>query len=181
MPDPTPTEAPKRKTAPPRNDMKSAGLYKNSRALELQNRNPDFEYQYFSTDPESPAYIGSRLKAHERGSAQGGYVMIDGWEVVHSQTDPDARPVQMRDDQGKGIDSRVTYGRQILCRLPKTEHAKYALAEEATAAVMKKQIYSADRLNDGAGTKLTSVVTEDESVDKFDLLAQSGHNVPGRF
>jgi len=168
-------QAPKK--APPRNDFKTAALYKNSRALELQGRDPDYHYEYLSTNPEHPSYIEKKLRAHEIGNQASGFATVDGWEVVHANNDR-ALPVERRDDQGKPVDSTVRYGRQVLCRIRRDEHAKYKLAEEAYQNVLEKQIYEPDHARFGSNA-LTSVVSRDEHIDQMELLKKSGHQIPG--
>lgn len=178
MADQTEEPAPKRKAAPPRNDFKRSVLYRNSRALELQNRDPEYVYESFSTDPESPAYIGKRLTTHERGSPMGGFVTVGPWEVVHSQTDRNVRAMEPREDQGKPIDTVMRYGRQIMCRIHRDEYAKYKVAEEASQVAQEKLLFEPDRMSDG-NVRLTTALSRDENVDKMDLLRQSGHQFPG--
>jgi hypothetical protein len=163
---------------PPRNDFTSDTLYRNSRATELQGRDQDFVYESFSTDPASPAYIGNRLTQHERGNAATGYVMVGAWEVVHSQTDKNVRALDPRTDQGAAVDTVARYGRQITCRIPRREYAKYQLAEAAYQEMIEKQIYEPDRIR-GGQTSLTTVVSKDENADHIDLLRRGGHPMPG--
>lgn len=167
------------KKVPARNDFQSDVLYRNSRATQLQNRDPDFVYESFSTDPASPAYIGQRLVHHERGNAASGYVMVAPWEVVNSQTDADVRHLDPREDQGKATDTVARYGNQIVCRLPKGEHAKYQVAEAAMQSLIEKTIYEPDRLRDGRTATLTTVVSRDENADHMDMLRKAGHPMPG--
>lgn len=171
-------ETPPKKVVPDRNDFETSALYKGSRALQLQNRDPDFVYQAFSTDPESPAYIGNRLTAHERGNPSSGYVMVKPWQVVHSQTDADVRSLDPREDQGKGVDTVMRYGRQIMCRLPRSEFGKYAMADEAYQTQREKEIYSPDR-RDGRTTALTTINSRDEDANHMEMLRRAGHPMPG--
>lgn len=170
------TEAPKK--VPPRNDFKSSVLYKGSRATELQGRDPDYVYRSFSTDPEHPDYIGKRLTEHERGNAASGYVTVGPWEVCHSQTDRTVRALDPREDQGKKVDTVLRYGRQVTCRIHKSEYEKYAIAEKAYRAVIEGQIYAPDRQSTGT-TSITTVVSKDENANHLELLRQSGHPMPG--
>ncbi len=164
--------------APPRNDFTSDALYRNSRATELQGRDTGFVYESFSTDPASPAYIGNRLTQHERGNPATGFVMVGPWEVVQSMTDKGVRALDPRTDQGAPVDTVARYGRQVVCRLPAKEHAKYAIVEDAYQRMIEKQIYEPDRIRDGQ-TSLTTVVSRDENADRIELLRQGGHPMPG--
>lgn len=167
-----------RKTVPPRNDFGSAVLYRNSRATEMQGRDQDYVYESFSTDPESPAYIGKRLTPHERGNPASGYVMVGAWEVVSSQTDANVRALDPREDQGKAVDTVARYGRQIVCRIRKEEHAKYRAVDEAYERLIERQIYEPDRVRE-RNTALTTVVSRDENADHMEMLRRSGHPMPG--
>lgn len=170
--------ADKPQKVPPRNDLGASALYRNSRALDLQSRDPDFVYQYFSTDVENPVYLGKRLVPHEHGTARGGYALVAPWEVVHSQSDRDVRALAPREDQGKPIDTVVRYGRQVLCRLPRAEHEKYAQADAADHAAREKEIYQPDRVST-ATTALTAMVSSDENANPLAMLKASGHPMPG--
>jgi hypothetical protein len=169
-------EAPKK--VAPRNDLESDALYKNSRALELQNRNPDFVYESFSTDPDSPAYIGKRLTAHERGNPVTGYAMVAAWEVVHSQTDADVRSLDPREDQGKAVDTVLRYGRQIMCRIPRKEYEKYQRVDEAWQARREKDLYEPDQIRAGRDA-ITTINNRDENADQVQMLRRAGHPFPG--
>src|ERR1041385_572391 len=124
-----PVDAPKK--APPRNDFKTSPLYKNSRALELRNRDPNFVYEWKTTDREHPGFVEPKLAEHEHGTQLGGYVTVDGWEVCHRQTDPRVQQIEARSDQGKSVDTLIRHGRQILCRMPKDEYTKYGVADSS--------------------------------------------------
>jgi hypothetical protein len=170
--------ADKPKQVPPRNDLGASALYRNSRALDLQNRDPNFVYQYFSTDVENPVYLGKKLAPHEHGTARGGFTLVAPWEVVHSQSDKDVRALAPREDQGKPVDTVVRYGRQVLCRLPRAEYEKYAEADAADAAAREREIYQPDRLQT-ATTALTAMVSADENANPLAMLKASGHPMPG--
>lgn len=167
-------EAPK--TVPKRNDPKPSPLYRNSRATELLGEDPDFVYQTFSEDADSPAYIGKRLTQHERGEPNGYKVMVGPWEVCHSQTDAKVRSLDPRTDQGKPVDTVQRYGRQIRCRIHKEEFAKYALVEEANQGLREKAIFEPDRR--GAMTALVMNGDRDET-ERMNALADAGHPMPG--
>lgn len=173
-----PPKQPQPAVVPPRNDFESDELYRNSRATELQGRDPDYQYESFSTDPESPSYVGRRLVPHERGNQASGFVMVGPWTVVHSQTDATVRALDPRSDQGKPIDTVARYGRQVVCKLHKKEFAKYAKAERAYQQLIERSIYEPDKIRDGK-TALTTVVSRDENADHMEMLRRSGHPMPG--
>lgn len=165
--------------APSRNNMKSSVLRKHSQASHLQGLDPNFRYEWKTTDENHPHCVdkSGKLEDHEHGTALGGYITIGGWQPVTKAIDPRVRQ-DKRDDQGKGVDSVIRRGKQILCRMPIGEHDKYALADSAYQNALQKQIYSPDRLGDG-NARMTAVVSDDPNVDKMKLLRDSGHAVPG--
>jgi hypothetical protein len=73
----------------------------------------------------------------------------------------------------------VNYGRQKLCRIHKSEYAKYKAVETAYQGKVEEQIYSPDSINNGQ-TAMTTVVSKDENIGHMELLRQSGHPMPGR-
>ncbi len=171
------TETPK---VPKRNDQKSSPLYRNSRATELRGQDPSFVYQWFSENPESPAYIGNKLAPHEFGEANGYKVMIEGWEECHSQTDRKVRAMDPRTDQGKPVDTLQRHGRQVLCRIPKEEFAKYAECEQANQKEKERQLFQPDALR-GQHASMTAIVMDgdqDESA-RTQALINAGHPIPG--
>lgn len=106
-----------------RNDTRSGvDVYARSKAHEIQGRDPGFEYEYFSTDPTHPSFVGERLKKHEIGNPVAGFCMVDPWEVVKST---DVVQGAKRPDDTKGLDSTITHGKMVLCRTPKANRAKY--------------------------------------------------------
>lgn len=163
---------------PARNDLKSSALYRNSRANELQKRDPNYVYQWFSLDPNHPQYVGRYLSEHEVGSSVSGFATIAPWEVVQRTTDPRVAQVEPRTDQGKPIDSTVRHGNQILARLPKEEHEKYAQADCAYQDKLEDSIYSPERTRSPT-VSMTAVVSKDEHADPQQMLRQSGHPLPG--
>lgn len=106
-----------------RNDAASGiDVYSRSKAHEIQGKDPAFHYEYFSTDPAHPQYVGERLKKHEIGNPAAGFCMVDPWEVVKEK---DVIQGAKRADDTKGLDSTVTHGKMVLCRTPKGNRAKY--------------------------------------------------------
>lgn len=172
-------ESPKR--VPKRNDQKPTGLRRNTQSTAWVGDDPDFVYQTFSQDPESPGYIGKRLTVHQTGQPNGWVQDVAAWEVCHSQTDANVRALDPRTDQGKPIDTIQRYGRQIRCRLPKEEYAKYAETERANQLERERQLMTADRINHRQGTSVTAMVLngdQDEGA-RTQALIDAGHPVPG--
>lgn len=176
MPDPKQSEQP-RKPVPPRNDFSRAQLSRHSRSNELQGRNPEYHYEYLSTSPDSPGYIGRKLGPHEIGTPMGGYAVVGAWEVCHSQTDKAVRDLEPRDDQGKPIDTVIRRGRQVLCRIPIGEYQKYPVADQADADARAKQYQLPDRVK-GPQSVTTVAVSTDDNADHMTMLTESGHPFP---
>lgn len=174
---PQPAPEPPKQVAP-RNNFKSSALYRNSRATELQNRDPSFVYKYFTTKEDDPQYVGRVLSEHEYGTQVGGFVTVKGWEPVHRLNDPKVQQLDPRTDQGKPVDTLHRKGRQILCRLSKDEYAKYEAADEAYQMAMDRQIHSPERSGDGVAS-MTAVVSREDGADHLAMLKQAGHNIPG--
>ena len=168
------------KTVPALNDLKSSPLYKGSRAAELAGRDPGFKYEYKTLDENHPQCLAKSgaLTVHEYGKDVSGFVQVEGWEVVNRQTDPRVRPAEVREDQGKPIDTRIRKGNQALFRLPADEHAKYGIADAAYSDFIEKQIYSPERRGDGEAS-MTAVVSRDVTADRTQLLRAAGHSIPG--
>lgn len=129
MPKETAPEVP---TVAPRNDPKAMEPYARSRSLEVAGMDPAFEYQWFRKDE-----LPRKLIAHEIGQPGVGYLMVDAWEVVQKQKGLDQG--RGRDDAGKPVDTTMTNGELVFCRLPKAEFAKYAVIERiADEAISRK-------------------------------------------
>lgn len=127
---------------PARKDPKAIDIYSRSRADEISGQDPNFVYEYFSDNPEHPSFIGDRLKEHERGSPAAGYTMIPAWEVVRKG---EVKQGVKRADDTPGVDTKITHGRMVLCRLPKAEHAKYELMHERALVQQAKRLSSMSR------------------------------------
>ena len=156
-------DAPKR--VPSRNNLtEKPVLYKQSKANQLQGRDQEFHYEFLPTDPRHPQWVENKLRRHEYGYAATGYVEVEPWEVVHSETDPAVRQELAREDQGKPIDTKIWRGTQILCRIPKSEHAKYGIADAAYQAKRKAAITAVPQ---GMGAKI--VEGEGTALPEFTL------------
>lgn len=170
MPEPT------KKVAPPRNELPKVELSRNSRASELQGRDPAYHYEYFAADPsdsDHPSYIGSKLRDHEIGDEQVGYAVVKAWEVC-SAKGPTV-PVDPRTDQGKPVDTTIRKGRSVLCRIPKAEHAKYQAVENARIEARSKGLFGKPDRVAGVGTTVTALNSHDMTADPAALLKAAGH------
>ncbi len=156
-----------------RNDLASDAVYANTRAAELTGSDPDYVYQRFTTDVDSPGYIGHRLRRHEYGKP-GAYVMVGPWQQCNEITDPSVKAVEQRTDQGHPIDTVQRHGRQITCRIHKNEFAKYAKADETYLANRERDLFAADKIR-GRQASMTAVVSNDESADRGQMLREAGH------
>jgi hypothetical protein len=161
------------KQVPKRNNLDSDRVYASTRAAELMGQDPDYIYQRFTTDIESPGYVGKRLRRHEYGKP-GAYVMVQPWEPINELTDPSVKPVEVRGDQGAPIDTVQRHGRQITCRIHKDEHAKYAKADEAYLKLRERDLFAADKIR-GRQASMTAVVSNDEQSDRGQMLREAGH------
>jgi hypothetical protein len=168
------------KKVPPRNNLAQATLRKQSRSNELSGRDPDFHYEYFyaGENPAHPGHVSRKLQEHEHGTSMGGYVDVAPWQVVHSQTDRKVGQADPREDQGKPIDTTVRRGHQVLCRIHKDEYAKYGLADHADTEARSKAYKDPDRMR-RPGSAMTVAISDDEHADHMEMLADSGHPMPG--
>jgi hypothetical protein len=173
------TEAPKK--VPPRNNLARTVLRKQSRSNELQGRDPDFVYQYFyaGDDLSHPGHIDRKTRPHEHGTDLGGYVDLPGWEVCHAQTDRKVAQAEIRQDQGKPVDTLIRRGRQVLCRMHKDEHAKYAVADHADIEARRKAYMEPDRVRRPGSAMTVALSSEEGDPDTIDMLKQAGHPMPG--
>ena len=171
---------PKGKPRPPRNNLKSSVLYKTSRANQIQGEDKDFVYEWKTTHEDHPGSLKNtgQLHEHEFGSDLGGYVMLPGWQVVQRAAGDKADQAEAREDQGKPIDTLVRRGKQILCKMHKSEHAKYRIAEEARQNELERQMYQTERQGDKDALMSTSL-SRDENADHIQMLKRAGHTMPG--
>lgn len=130
---------------PPRNDPKALEPYGKSRALELAGRDPGFEYQWFRKDQ-----LPTKTVPHEIGRPDVGYLMVDAWEVVHKTKGLEQG--RSRDDAGKPVDTVMTNGELVLCRLPKSEFAKYAVIDRKTDELISKRLTGGEKHAFGEAT-----------------------------
>ena len=172
---------PEAKTVAPRNELKPSPLYRNSKASQFAGLDPDFVYEWKTTDNQHPRSLDNTGQAmeHEHGNPVSGFVSVQGWEPVQKTTGGGkVKQADARTDQGKPIDTLIHHGRQIYCRIPKDEHAKYGIADAAYQAKIEDQIFTPDRMRDG-NASMTAVVSRDENASQMQLLREAGHPIPG--
>lgn len=148
---------------PSRSDPKRGySVYGESRANQIRGMQPGFAYQWFSTDPKHPQYVGNRTRQHEIGNPRTGFLMVEPWEVVDMKT-----VVQegKRADQGKGVDSTVKNGSLIFCRLPEYEHGKYEHVNKAVCDLKMQPLTDGER-GGGSGAHISTRVQMGSSTDQ---------------
>jgi hypothetical protein len=166
------------KKVPKRVDVKPTGLIRNTGQIDLYDRDPDYVYQAFSQNPESPAHIERFTRQHLYGEGQPYCQWIGAWEVVNSQTDR-ARVAETTAAQGTPVDTRQRGpGNQIICRMHKTEYAKYMETDRANSAERAKELGTPD-VQRSAQVSLTTVLSEGEHVPFQEALQGAGHPMPG--
>lgn len=147
---------------PSRSDPKQGySVYGQSRADQIRGMQPGFSYQWFSTDPKHPQYVGNRLKPHEIGNPATGYLMVEPWEVVEAK---DVDQGRKRADQGKGSDSSVRNGSLIFCRTTEHERGKYDHINEKMCALQMQPLTDGEKGNAG-GAPISTKVSLGNSVD----------------
>lgn len=166
----------KPKTVPGRTPIKKVQLSRNSRALELEGREPGFHYEYFSTEKGHPSYIGNKLTRHEIGNQASGYAVVEPWEVVQDATASKVAPLDPRTDQGKSVDTTRRKGTQVLCRIPIAEHAKYNAVHDGYCDVMERQLYATSRQREE--NVAVTETTSESGADWQTALKNAGHPMP---
>ncbi len=161
----------------PRNDMAEAPVDQSAFGNELENQHPDFAYQWVSTDPKHPQYVGRYL--HDRRvptvDAEGkpSSAIQKRWQVVTQDSDPVLEQGLRRADQGVPIDNKIWNGSQVLIKTPK---ANAAISVDATTAEVHRKA-RAMRLPESTrvagGTTVTSAVAgADADEDELRGLTQ---------
>ena len=130
---------------PPRNDPKALEPYGKSQALQLAGRDPGFEYQWFRRDQ-----LPTKTASHEIGHESFGFWIVEGWEVVHKTKGLEQG--RARDAAGRPGDTVMTNGELVLCRLPKTEYAKYAEMDRRSDAQISARLTGGEKHTLGNGT-----------------------------
>lgn len=105
----------KKSVVAPRKNMEARPVYGTSNPYELDGKDPDYVYQAFSSDPRHPSYVGKALRPKR---CHGG-AMAEPWQVCQESMDPQLQQLQLREDQGKGVDTALRAGSQIICKTPK--------------------------------------------------------------
>jgi len=165
---------------PDRDAWKRVELTRNSRAHELQGREPGFHYESFSLEPDHPSYIGKRLVPHEIGDQRTGFVTVAAWETCTAAVNSKVSALEPRTDQGKPIDTTVRYGRQITCRIPLSEYAKYEAVDKRRAAKRHEDLFASPDRVGVPGAAVTTINSENANAEWQGELARAGHPMPGQ-
>jgi len=164
------------KKVPKRVDVKPQGLIRNTGQVDLYDRDPDYAYQAFSVDPESPAFIEKYTRQHLYGEGRPYCQWIGAWEPVNATTDR-TQASQATSAQGTPIDTRQRGpGRQLICRMHKSEHAKYMETDHANALEDEKNLRRPD-IQRGQLQSLTTTLSNG-TVSPAEALANAGHPMP---
>lgn len=167
-------------TFPDRDAWKKVELSRNSHAHDLQGREPGFQYESFSLEPDHPSYIGKRIVPHEIGDQRTGFVTVAAWEPCTAAVNAKVTALEVRTDQGKPIDTTVRYGRQITCRIPMAEYAKYEAVDKRRSAQRHKDLFETPDHVGVSGARVTTVNTENENTEWQTELVRAGHPMPGQ-
>lgn len=161
-----------RKVVPERNKLEATALTK--QPVLIDNKDPRFHYEWFSTDPSHPSYAGRKRVKHEIGDSVVGYVVCDAWEVVHAETDPGLELRNPRDDQGKPVDTVARLGDMVMLRTPIENHAKYVRIHDAKVAANSRELTAGSKENFSGATAMTRVVHDDIEINPNDVLKGIG-------
>jgi hypothetical protein len=166
------------KKVPKRVDVKPQGLIKNTGEVDLFGKDPDYVYQAFSQNPESPGYLEKYTHEHLYGEGQPYCQWIGPWQVVNSQTDR-TQASQATTAQGTPVDTRQRGpGTQIIARIHKSEYAKYIETDRANSEERAKELGNPDRQH-GQLSSITTTLREGAEIDPARALMEAGHPMPG--
>lgn len=166
-------------TVPPRNDPKKGiSPRSNSEAAKLAGLNPNLRYQWYSTNPDHPQYIGNRTVEHEIGSPQTGYVTCEPWKVVDKH-DGVEQTGRKRADDSKGIDTAKRHGSLVLAQTSAENYANYEWFNEAKADLADKTLTDGQRQGDRFAHSYERVhrghaETGAHEVSQYDVLGMKG-------
>ncbi len=139
-------------TVAKRNDPAALEPYSKSRSTLAENQDPNFEYQWFRPDQ-----LEKKCKPHEIPSKDEGigFWMVAGWQVVHTDEGIGTGPGPAAGSNT--TDTTVTKGDLVLCKLHKSEYAKYGAMERKRDERVEARL-KGDRINFGMGTSFKSGV-----------------------
>lgn len=166
------------KKVPKRVDVRPQGLVRNTGEVELYGKDPDYVYQSFSQNPESPGFLDNFTHEHFYGQGQPFGQWVGAWQVVNAVTDR-AQVAQSTSAQGTAVDTRQRGpGNQIIARIHKSEYAKYQETDRANAAERAKELGNPDKQY-GEHSSLTTTLRDGADIDPTRALMDAGHPMPG--
>lgn len=103
------------KHAPPRNSQPEAPVDATAMGSEIDNQDPNYDYQFFSDDPKHPQFYRKALRRTRIGPD----VHTAPWIFVNDDTDPNLEQRRPREDQTAGVDTAYRNGSMVLMKRPK--------------------------------------------------------------
>lgn len=110
------------KPAPARQELAESPVDLTSRGYEIDNKDPNFDYQFCSSDPKHPQFFAKMARPHRIGQEG---PMLPGWQFVTDDTDPNLHQGNVRSDQGQGVDTAYRNGSMVLMKTPKKNTQVY--------------------------------------------------------
>jgi hypothetical protein len=170
-----PTSPGQEPLVPPKKKFTHARVALTSQEMELQGRDPQFRYQWMSTDPANPSNVYVKTRRHElKSHSSQHYVVVERpWEVV---TDDRSGLRRIAGDaEGKSLDTTVRMGADlVLCRMPADEYEEtYATIDRISVREREKQIMAVDRVSHGK-EKVFTAIDENEAEDHAEVLRRAG-------
>lgn len=162
----------------PRNDPKPQPVFVKATIADQAGYRKGYVRQWFSTDKDDPRYWGKYTKAHHVGDPGTGYAKAEAWTHVD---EADAAPGRKRDDDGKGIDGKLTHGDLVCLETPEDNYAVYRewdrLKDEREAKRLKNDRKDKETVRGEDGRPVAGfggrVVTSNEGfANHQDLLRQ---------
>ena len=100
----------------------------------VDNKDPDFAYQFFREDEVPMKLRPSRLVlgGYPGSDVPGELHEIPPWQVCHRDLGPE-KAAGFRPDEGKELDTVVRHGNYVLMKLPKQAHEVIERAQEQRA------------------------------------------------
>ena len=169
-----------RKVVPPRNDMAAAPVDASSRGHELDNKDPAFEYQFVSSDPKHPQYVGrylysKRVEVPKKNPKDDQEVLYaEPWTVVHATDDPMLKQGLRRADAGSPLDTVVKNGSQFLIKTPKANAAISRRAHDVEVEINAAKMKMSKESHIGKGIGSMTLAQLSEHATDRDALAATG-------
>lgn len=163
------TGKPAAPVVPPRNNMAEAPVDASGLGSELYNQRKGFTYQWASTDPKNPGYIGRKLHRNPVEFPDKHVEIQDAWQVVTDENDPMLKQGTLRPDQGTAIDMAVRNGSQVLIRTT-DENANIATrANDAEVTLKAKAMKIPQKQRLPGGIVVTTAVSTGRASNDQDV------------